>query len=145
MILHENGYGIRAPEVGGAGRDLQADGCVTTQAETAKRGPGKTVYDLTAKGKEAFEQLVAEALSSPTSVYSDRIAGMVLALFLSKSRARPKIVSCIANLKERLVIIKKEKKQHSSTSAQIVLDYYHDIYAAELRAMRRTQDSILND
>lgn len=118
-------------------RELEVDSCVSARQETAKRGPGKTVYDITTKGRKTFDTLVGEALDSDSSVYSDRIAGMVLALFLPKDKAKEKITTSIALLEDTLNIIQMDKDKHSNASAKIVLEYYHDIYAAEKKALEK--------
>ncbi|NKB32793.1 MAG: hypothetical protein GKR91_06810 [Pseudomonadales bacterium] len=123
-------------------RDLEAESSVTARPETAKRGPGKTVFDITEKGQQRFDDLVGEALSSQESVYSDRIAGMVLSFFLPRASARKKISACVENLEKGLLIIQAEKKKRTSEVALITLDYYRDIYRAELRALRRAHKAI---
>ena len=91
-------------------RDLQEDGCVSAQASVAKRGPGKTVYDLTKKGTHTLSELVGGALSSRESVYSDRIAGLVFALSLPRDEARRMITESIVGMDLAIREIAKEKR-----------------------------------
>ena len=123
-------------------RDLEADGCVTAQLQTAQRGPGKTVYNLTVKGKDKLNELVGEALSSHAFVYSDRVAGLVLSVSLPRAKARREITKSLEIVDSALNLIKQTRDSRSSPLAQIVLDYYRDIYRAEGRALKAVHEQL---
>ncbi len=125
-------------------RDLEAEECVTARPGIAKRGPGKTVYEITNKGKKTLDHLVGEALTSHESVYSDRIAGLVFALSLPKAKAREKVAHCVEGLNHALETLADERQRRDIRSAQIVIDYYRDVYEAERRALIAVQENILN-
>ena len=124
--------------------DLQKDGAVTAKASQAERGPGKTVYQLTKKGRADFERHVDEALKSEESVYSDRIAGLVFALSLPPKEAHKKIEGSIKGLEFALANISGQKEIHGNHPiAMIVLEFYLDVFNAECRAMKAFQSKIL--
>lgn len=118
--------------------DLQKDGAVTASPGVAERGPGKTVYALTKKGKRELSNQIVDALSSDESVYSDRIAGMVFALSLPPNEARRNLTACSQGLGQALQEISREKKkQKDHTMAQIVLEFYETVYLAEKAAIQK--------
>ncbi len=116
--------------------DLQKDGSVTAKLGKAERGPGKTVYTLTKQGKKNLSSLVNESLKSDQPVYSDRITGMVFAMSLPPSEAQKNLSESIKSMGNVLSQITTEKAtQAGHPIAQIVLDYYETVYAAEQKAM----------
>jgi len=118
-------------------KDLERDKCLTSKRGEAKRGPGKKVFSLTFKGEKELQAQVGEALASDASVYSDRIAGLILSLSLPKVERAPLIEHSIAGLDGAIKQLRKERKLHPGDEvAGIVLDYYAAIYKAEQKAMR---------
>lgn len=125
-------------------KDLERDGSLTSMRREAKRGPGKKVFSLTKKGEKELEALVGAALSSRESVYSDRIAGMVLALALPKAKARKMLGNTIEGLGQGIDEIRAEKRARKDDPvAAAVLDYYTTIYKAEQKALRDVLEKVL--
>jgi len=126
-------------------KDLEKDGSLTSQVGEAKRGPGKKVFKLTARGKKELEVLVGAALGSDAPVYSDRIAGMVLALSLPKAKARTMIEGSMEGLGHGIAEIDEERKTRKGDPVALaVLNYYATIYKAEQKAMRKFLDEVLS-
>jgi DNA-binding PadR family transcriptional regulator len=118
-------------------KDLERDGSLTSQRGEAKRGPGKKVFKLTDRGRKELEVLLTAALTSREPVYSDRIAGLALALSLPKAKARAMITRTIDGLDHGIEELKAEKRaRRGDPVATAVLDYYATIYKAEQKAMR---------
>ena len=118
-------------------KDLEKDKCLTSKRGDAKRGPGKKVFKLTAKGERELETQVGGALASDASVYSDRIAGLILSLSLPKAQRTPLIKRSIVGLDSAIEQLQEERERHPGDEvAGIVLDYYTTIYKAEQKAMR---------
>lgn len=125
-------------------KDLEADKCLTSRRGEAKRGPGKKVFRLTAKGTRELETLVGEALASEESVYSDRIAGLIFSLSLPRMQARAKVASAIDGMDGALESLRAERKRMAGDElALIVLDYYSAIYKAEQTAMKAVRERLL--
>jgi len=125
-------------------KDVEADKCLTSTRGEAKRGPGKKVFKLTAKGTRELERLVGEALASTESVYSDRIAGLVFSLSIPRDTARTRVRATINGLDGALTSLKDERKRMAGDAlAGIVLDYYSAIYKAEQKAMKSVLDELL--
>jgi DNA-binding PadR family transcriptional regulator len=117
-------------------KDLQASGDVTAKVEAAERGPGKTVFKLTRKGRKNLEVLVSEAMRSRESVYSDRIAGLVFTRSLPKSTALGLVEQSIEGLAHAIEKIEQESQATVDRPiAQLVIDFYKKIYQAEQQAM----------
>ncbi len=120
--------------------DLQKDGRVEARTEAAERGPGKTVYRLTKKGRKDFAALVGEAMFSEDPVYSDRIAGLVFSLSLPPGKVDALIGKSIAGLSEGLKEIARQKTVRKEDKlAQVVLDFYETVYRAEQAAMEKVK------
>ena len=117
-------------------KDLEHDRCLTGRLGSAKRGPGKRTFRMTARGVRELEARIEEALSSRAPVYSDRIAGLIFSASISRDKARPLIEMAIAGTDGALEEIKREKSRKKGDEiAQITLDYYRSIYRAEQKAM----------
>jgi len=126
-------------------KDLESDKCLTSRLGEAKRGPGKKVFKLTARGKRELESLVGKALASRESVYSDRIAGLVFALSLPQAKARAQIGATIEGLDGALQSLEDERRRMAGDQlAGALLDYYRDIYKAEQKAMRAVLERLVN-
>lgn len=126
-------------------RDLQKDGAVASRRGRAQRGPGRTEYTLTSKGKEDFARYVAKALTSGESCYSDRIAGLVFALALPPAEARKNIRTSMAGLEKALADLQKEKAARPNQPvAQVVLEFYETVYGAERTAMEKALNMVSN-
>ena len=125
-------------------QDLKRDKCLSGKAGEAKRGPGKTTFAMTAKGKAELEERIAEALGSDAPVYSDRIAGLIFSVTLPNAKARKLVEGSIAGLEEGLVDLAREKARVKGDAiAEITLDYYRSIYRAEQKAMQAMLEKVL--
>lgn len=125
--------------------DLENEGHVGSKAGKALRGPGKKVFTIRATGKVLLEKEIRAALASTDPVYSQRITGAAFALrqFMSPGPRPGKshvesLRRSFEGLQSGVEHLKAEKKRASGdVSSQILLDYYLDIYKAELRALDR--------
>jgi DNA-binding PadR family transcriptional regulator len=126
-------------------RDLQASGDVTAKVEAAERGPGKTVFKLTRKGRKTLESLVSEAMRSRVSVYSDRIAGLFFTRSLPKPTALSLVEQSIDGLARAINMVEQEGRAAGDKPiAQLVIDFYKAVYQAELQAMLGMKKLLLN-
>lgn len=115
--------------------DLEKEGHVASKAGKALRGPGKKVFSIKTSGQTLLQTEIGSALASTDSVYSLRMTGLAFALREGKSHIE-NVRRSHAGLKSGIDHLKAEKERAaSSVSGQILLDYYCDIYEAELRAM----------
>ena len=125
-------------------RELEKSGDVTAKMESAARGPGKAVFDLTSKGESQLHDLVGEALASRESVYSDRIAGLVFSRSLPKTTAMTMLDQSITGLSKALDAIDAEARaMDSKPVAKIVINFYRTVYEAEQLAMNQMKQ-VLN-
>ena len=116
---------------------LEAEGAVEVEIEESTKGPNRKAFSLTDAGKSRMQELVEEALASRSSVYSDRIAGLIFARLLPDARSREAVLHTIASL-ERVDddLAAREKAASDDPVGAIVLAYYRDIYLAERKAMQ---------
>ncbi len=122
--------------------DLEEEGCLVSRADTALRGPGKHVFSITRYGRRKLKLLIDEALSSHSSVYSLRITGLAFALRLGNENAGG-VEKSLEGLRLGLRELGVQKRRaKDSVSASILLDYYKDIYKAEVRAMERVLEHL---
>ena len=117
--------------------DLEGEGCVVSRPGIAARGPGKRVFSITEKGRAAFSRLVEEALTSAAPVYSIRITGLAFAMSLQAGDRKNLFSRSREGLKEGSRQLKDERKRARGSTARILIDYYQDILAAEIRALER--------
>lgn len=122
-------------------RDLEKEGALTVEKREGARGPGKNVYKLTSSGRAELGRLVGQALASRESVYSDRIVGLFFALSLPRQKARKAVGEAAEGLAGAIAETRTQKeKQDHDPIAEIILDFYETVYAAEQRALRAMED-----
>ena len=128
--------------------DLEKEGHVSAKPGKALRGPGKKIFAIKASGKKLLEKEIQGALASTDPVYSLRMTGLAFALRQGEGQRPSQIEGLRASfegLRSGVERLKAEKKRAAgSTSAQILLDYYLDIYKAELRAMERAIQHLMS-
>ena len=115
-------------------KDLEGEGCVVFRPGTAARGPGKRIFSISDAGRSAFSRLVVQALSSSAPVYSIRMTGLALALTRSGDGPSDLFQRSRDGLKDALRQLKIEQENTESPAARILIGYYKDILAAEIRA-----------
>lgn len=125
-------------------KDLTHDGAVTAKKEASKKGPKRIAYKLTAKGRKEFRGLIAAAVRSDASVYSDRIAGLVFLPALQKSEALIALAAYDEGIVKADETLAARLKEHEhSTIADAVITYYRDIYRAEKKALEKVKNAII--
>lgn len=113
-------------------KDLEREKFLTVRPGEAKRGPGKNVYRLTAKGRKLFLQEIAAALTSEAPVISDRITGLSFAVGLEPEVVAPLVEEGRQEAAARIQALKQEKgQQRGQPVANIVLDYQIKVLEAE--------------
>ncbi len=124
-------------------KDLTRDGAVTAKKEAGGKGPKRTAYELTPKGRREFKLLVTDALRSDASVYSDRIAGLVFVPSLPRKQALAALLRYDEALAEADARISAQLKLHRRDAvANAVITYYRDIYRAEKKALEKVKQAI---
>lgn len=118
--------------------DLEREGAITVEIEESDKGPVRKAFALTDLGRRRMVELIGEAITANSSVYSDRIAGLVFAPLMGSQQATAAVAASIEALEHA-----DEKLTKSSTANGMdeiglaVIDYYRSVYAAEREAMRR--------
>jgi DNA-binding PadR family transcriptional regulator len=117
---------------------LQRTGAVMIQRERKSLGPAKRVVSITAKGRSRLAASVRALLRSGASVYSDRIVGLAMSAALPRRDALREIRQTVRFLDRVIEAFRayRDAEVESSASA-LVVGFYRDILAAELRACRR--------
>ncbi len=124
-------------------KDLARDGAVTAKKEMGNKGPKRTAFELTPKGKREFKALVAGAMRSDASVYSDRIAGLVFVPTLPRKDAVAALSACDKALSKADAIVSARLKLHQQDAvAKAVITYYRDTYRAEKKALETVKKAI---
>lgn len=118
--------------------DLEREGSIAVEVEESDKGPARKAFTLTDLGRRRMVELIGDAVTASSSVYSDRIAGLVFAPLMGPQRAAAAVAASIEALEHA-----DEKLTNSSTGNSMdeiglaVIDYYRSIFAAEREAMRR--------
>lgn len=121
-------------------KDLEKEGAIAAKREPSDRGPPRTAYSLTAKGKRQFRALVLDALRSEEPVYSDRVGGLMFAPLLPAAEAARAIENADSALGQADALL--QAKQHENDGDRIafaIIQYYRDVYAAERAAFARVR------
>lgn len=123
--------------------DLSKEGLIAGIAEKSEKGPARKSYSLTDAGRDRLHQLVGQALGSDESVYSTRIAGLVFAPLLGTADARAAVGRSITGLKKADSGLEKSlANKRGDVIAEAVIEYYRDVYAAEMAAMEKVLQSL---
>ena len=117
--------------------DLESSGLVKSRPGRGRRGPGKHIFSIQKQGRVELRRLIEGALASRKPVYSERVAGLVYALRIGGEPQREQVRQCCNNIREGLQDLEAERGQHGHRLAHIVIDLYHDLMTAELRAATR--------
>lgn len=118
--------------------DLEREGAVAVEVEDSAKGPVRKAYALTDDGRARMVALIGAALASDTSIYSERIAGLVFAPLMGREHASKAISASIEAL-ERADVALAESLDTPGMDAigRAVVDYYRAVHAAEREAMRK--------
>ena len=116
---------------------LERQGFVEVETEDSDKGPQRKAYSLTPAGRNLMHELVRDALRSPESVYSDRIAGLVFLPLLPRKDGRVALDATMAALRDvDTDLARRERHEALDAVGRIIIQYYRDIYEAERNAMR---------
>jgi len=119
-------------------KDLEREGSITVETEESDKGPARRSYVLTRDGRARMIDLIAGALASDTSVYSERIAGLVFAPLLNPNDMERSISASILALERNDAMLADSAKATGMDAIGLaVIDYYRAVYAAEREAMRK--------
>ena len=119
-------------------KDLEHEGWITVETEESEKGPARKAYALNEGGWARMTELINEALGSETSVYSERIAGLVFAPLMDLKRMRRAISASIRALQRNDVLLAESAKAADMDPIGLaVVEYYRAVYAAEQAAMRK--------
>ena len=119
-------------------RELEREGAISACVEESDKGPSRKAYTLTDKGRARMVELIAGALASNMSVYSERVAGLVFAPLMGAERARPAIAGSIETLEKFDALLAQSLEDEGMDEiGRAVIDYYRAVHAAEREAMRR--------
>ena len=115
--------------------ELERDGAIAVEVEKSDRGPARKSYSLTAAGRSLMVEMVAAALASESSVYSDRVAGLVFSPLLGQDEQQSQIEDSIRRLKDVSADLAEREAALKDQMGRIIVRYYREIYAAEIQAM----------
>lgn len=116
---------------------LQRTGAVTIQRKRKSLGPAKGVVSITAKGRSQLAASVRALLRSSASVYSDRVVGLAMSAALPRREALREIRATVRFLDRATDAFNAYREAEVASSASaLVIGFYRDVLAAELRACR---------
>jgi DNA-binding PadR family transcriptional regulator len=118
--------------------DLEREGAIAVEIEQSDKGPARKAFALTDLGRRRMVELIGNAVTASSSVYSDRIAGLVFVPLIGSQHATAAVSASIKALEQA------DEKLAENTNADgmdeiglAVIEFYRSIYAAEREAMRR--------
>ena len=123
-------------------KDLTREGAVAANRRKSDKGPARIAYRLTPVGRAMLRDEINAALRAETSVYSDRIAGLVFAPLLGED-AGPALSASIDGLQGADAALQAAMaERQGDVVAEAVLTYYREIYAAERKALAHLRDAL---
>jgi DNA-binding PadR family transcriptional regulator len=119
-------------------KDMAREGAVKACQEEGAKGPGRVSYSLTVKGRREFQTLIAQALRSNASVYSERMAGLVFLPTVDNVTAMGAIDDADSWLsKADDMLSERRRAQGDDVIADALIGFYRDVYAAERKALAK--------
>jgi len=123
--------------------DLEREGSIEVEHEESDKGPARKSYALSEVGRSRMIKLIEEALASTTSVYSERVAGLVFAPLIGPERARRAISESVMALECQDTLLATSATAAGVDSIGLaVIEYYRAVYAAEREAMGKVLEII---
>lgn len=121
-------------------KDLAREGVVHSSQEEGGKGPARVAYSLTKKGHKEFQRLVAQALRSDASVYSERMAGLVFLPTVESPVGIAAINDADAWLsKADGLLAEQSSTRVGDVIADALIGFYRDVYVAERSALAKVK------
>ncbi len=118
--------------------DLEREGAVSAAVEESDKGPRRKAYALTDVGRKRMAALIAEALASNMSVYSERIAGLAFAPLMEPRSAKAAIARSIEGLEQADAMLARSlESEGMDRIGSAVIEFYRAVHAAERTAMNK--------
>jgi DNA-binding PadR family transcriptional regulator len=119
-------------------KDLEHEGALSGRKVASDKGPTRTEYSLTARGRKQLNEFVLGALKSDTTARLDRISGLFFAPLLPKKVGKAALERTIGQLSE----VDKKLHDHLSVQkndviAEAIIQFYIDLNHAETRAIEK--------
>lgn len=119
-------------------KDLEKDHTLSGRKVSSEKGPAKTEYSLTPRGRKQLTDYILEALQSDKTARLDRISGLFFAPLLPKTTGATALEHTITQLQN----VRSKLKDHLSSNsddvvADAIIQFYVDLFEAEIRATKR--------
>lgn len=119
-------------------KDLEHDRALRGKKVASDKGPARTEYSLTARGRKQLTEYILDAVKSDKTARLDRLSGLFFAPLLPKSvgaAALERTISQLHNacdaLHDRLSSTKED------IIAEAIIQFYIDLFEAETRAIEK--------
>jgi DNA-binding PadR family transcriptional regulator len=126
--------GISTPAIYKGLTRLEAKRVLSAHAESGTRHPDRTVYRVTASGKEYFHRLMAEALGDPQHLFLNLMAGVGFAHLEGRQALLTHLESRNRKLEPLLEFLQSHyaKVSHLSSVADDIIQFYIDLIKLEI-------------
>ncbi len=134
--------GISTPAIYKGLTRLESKRVLRARTESSASHPDRTVYEITADGREYFHRLMREALSEPKHIFLDMLTGIGFAHLEDKRT----LIDALKERQEKLLPLRDFLDTHSVTNhcvegtelhgepitANAIIDFYRKLIALEL-------------
>ena len=115
------------------------------QTERDQQYPERTVYELTATGREIVTTWLVDMLATPRNEFPEFPAALSFAMMLSPEEALGALDERVGVLQDRLAAVDRQLKTYATTLPKIALlddEYQRAMTAAELRWLKGVVDDL---
>lgn len=122
-------------------RDLDREGAIKGRTLPSGKGPKRTEYRLTRKGRSQLTGYILQSLRSDATARLDRIAGLFFSPLLEREAGR----AALKRTRKALIAAEKELENHLDLQkgdkiAEAIIQFYIDVNASEQRAIEKIME-----
>jgi DNA-binding PadR family transcriptional regulator len=119
-------------------KDLEHDRALRGKKVVSDKGPAKTEYSLTARGRKQLTEYILEAMKSDKTARLDRVSGLFFAPLLPKAVGAAALERTITQLHEAGDALHDHlSSRKDDIVAEAIVQFYIDVFEAETRAIEK--------
>lgn len=119
-------------------KDLEHDGALIGKKVAGEKGPTRTEYSMTRKGRKQLHDFILEALQSDATAKLDRISGVFFAPLLPDAAGKIALERTIFQLKKAESRLRDHlASRRNDIIASAIIQFYIDLNRAEMRAFKK--------
>lgn len=124
-------------------KDLERAGDIAGRKVPSGKGPARTEFHLTKRGKERLTGYILASLQSSATAHFDRIAGLFFLPLLPRGERADAIADVLADLDRNARRLDQHlEANHGDAIGDVIIEFYHAVNRAQIAAFEKIGDRI---